>query len=286
MLLWTFQDIECLDALKKGIWFKEYTRSSAERIKNVDEKYIVDRIVNGRETTTIPIYCFASIGNGDIPFFGVQLMAQQYNTLIGRMQFDLTRRVLLELWIDDSDILTMHLNNRHYEYEDDENEEVAPDVNITHSDYVQFVREKRHNDDVEALISCVHDWQIISYRTFTYVKNQQGYGTCRVKTTRVNTSLLPTFDCDLFVNGDGYLRAIVDNKIKAQDYNYVLKMQSDYGMKGVYTYMTVEEARYCVCLNTWKAIQRERKSYDWEYDECKDMTIAELFKTKAFILDI
>lgn len=281
MIVWTFQDRDCLDRIKSGVWYKDYGRYKDARIKDCDKQYIKDvTLPSGESITAAPIYTYGKIGNAYIPMFGVRLLAREFANFVGKMVWDLDRRVMLELWVDDKQILSAKHNCKSYEDDEDLS-------GISHSDFLAYCRKEYVNDDIECLIDCIHDYQIIAVREFKYVTTKSGnYGTCKVTTTYANPYMLPTFTCDLFVNGDGYLRERVENKLVAREDNYINMVQGKYGMRGAYSYFTVEEAKVVVCEEMWKKIYNRIKQTGIDYSKATSMQLSELFNTSDFIIEV
>lgn len=243
--------------------------------KEVDRKYVSSVVMqDGEKLLASPIYAFGKMGNVNIPMFGIRLLANDFNRFTGNMDWNMETRYLLELWVDDKDIISAKRNNKSYTAKSDIEQ-------IAYDNYLGYMRKNYVHDDIEVLLYCIRDYQLIAVREFAYVNSS---GTCKVTTRVHNEYLIPTFTCDLYVNGDGYLRELCGKKLVARDGVYTSKLQGENGMRSVYTYMTVEEARMCVCNDMWKRIYDKIKERGLELSAVQNTSIADLFQTSDFLI--
>lgn len=182
---------------------------------------------------------------------------------------------LYEIWLDDEDIISAKRMGSSGETQ----EEVA------YSNFMEYIRDNRDEDSIELLIRKINKDQVIAIREFNSLRSGE-YGTYKVSTVYTATKYIPTFTCDLYINGDGYLRKLVNSKYVRQSHDYTQELLDTEGMHGCYTYFTIEEASYTCCARTFNVIIDEMEKQGLNYKTSKTLTIAELFKTDKLMLCI
>lgn len=292
MRLWTFQHKSAMSILEDGVWYSDYNYS--RRIKLVDEQHIQAdfTLPNGKVIDTAPIYCFGSLCGKYFPALSLNSMYCNYNHLVGWMAFSLMDMVMLELEVNEDQILSAKKNNKWYvEYDKSMPKgttgykrslyaRVVDEHEICHSDYMSYIRKERDNDDIECLLPCINLYNVVAIRTFSRDGLAHGkYGTTKVETVYSNPTLVPLFTETIYVNGDGYPRALVDSEIKTMPSNYAFERMDENGQHGCFNYQTIEEVLSCCNEKTRTALmsELEKKGLSVKDDNVYYATVGELF---------
>lgn len=293
MRLVTFQDKAVLNVLKDGVWYS--TRDN--RMKCIDYDYMED-------DDHFPIYTFASTQLTTESTFGLCWLYASACHLTGFMQFDLERRVMLELEVPESLIFNMKPNYCWFEQrcsDDDPDREITRrgywherywvkrDLSkgeIFTCDFLRHVREEGLKHELEALIPCIKKEHIAAIRSFTFKHIKDNEKLIKCQTIYSNESLSPLWSGTVYLSGDGYprfnpvedadiLKKIADIKAKGH-YPFKEYIALDkYGAKSVQCYWTISECLSCCCEETAKLIRRVVNAAQIADGDYSTITIAE-----------
>lgn len=62
MIVWTFQDKDCVKSIMNGVWYKDHSRYGNARLKDVDKKYVSSvTMPDGEKVLATPIYTFGKM---------------------------------------------------------------------------------------------------------------------------------------------------------------------------------------------------------------------------------
>lgn len=293
MRLVTFQDKVVLNALKNGVWYSTHDN----RMKCIDYDYMED-------DDHFPIYTFASTQLTTESTFGLCWLYASACHLARFMQFDLERRVMIELEVPEDFILNMKQNSCWFEQrcsDDDPDREtlrsghyhnrywVKRDLSqgeIFTCDFLRHVREEGTKYELEALIPCIKKEHIAAIRSFTFKHMKDGEELIRCKTIYSNGSLSPLWSGTIYLSGDSYPRfnpvedADILNEISALKAKGLYPSEEHiaidkYGAKSVQDYWTISECLSCCCKETVNQIRRVVDTAQITEDAFKTMTIKE-----------
>lgn len=285
MRLWTFQRSTAWESIQKySTWYANF--DYADRLKLVDEQYIQEDFKTPEGVyDTMPIYCFASMGE-HYPNLCLGTMYGQYSHLVGWMQFPLERMVMLELEVPESFILSSKCNNKWYVAypgmpEDVPKKDKWKYAQVVDEDEIELhnhltYKRKIRGDDVECLIPYISKDHIAAVRVFKPTKSKHaGYNTCKVETIYTGKEV-PLWTVDIYCNGDGYPRLMRGGELVVGSFNDRKKMQLEHGMYSIYPYMTMSEVFDCCHGKVLEIIRNIAEKKNLEWVNVKDLTLAEL----------
>lgn len=235
MRLWTFQHRSCIPViLNEGVWYAE--SALVKRVKSVDLKYRSHATMLGRDIETAPIYCFASLGSGDI--LSLQNFIYHFDSFNYFWQIDIVgeQRVMIELEIPEQEILNVKDGTnwfiRHMDNPDFYN-------TIFTSDYKTVVR--RSDVSMEALIPSIQKKYVVCYREIG-----NGYdGILPVDTYLVNPNKFPLWVDSFRFRKDKRVFETIDGFFKELSIFEKDEWIALHGMNGCPRYYTVYEALCC-----------------------------------------
>lgn len=293
MRLVTFQDTAALNVLKDDVWYSTHDN----RLKCIDYDYV-------DEEEHYPIYTFASTQLEHERTFGLSWLYSSACYLARFMQFDLERRVMLELEVPEDFILSMKQHSCFFEQrcsDDDPDREIMR-TNYEHEnywvkrdlskgevftcDFLQHVRKEGLEHEFEALIPCIKKEHIAAIRSFTYKYEKNDDEIIKCKTIYSNESLTPLWNGTVYLSGDSYprfnpvkdadiLRKIAESKAKGLYPCESLLAIRKYGAKSVQDYWTISECLSCCCEETAKQIKKVIAVAQIAKDDYNTMTIVE-----------
>ena len=293
MRLVTFQDKAVLNVLKDAVWYSERDN----RMKCIDYDYV-------DEEEHYPIYTFASTQLKHTLTFGLSWFYASACHLARHMQFNLERRVMLELEVPEDFILNVKPVNKWFEQRcsDDDPDRETMRTNYQYErywvkrdlskggfftcDFLKHVRKEGIEQELEALIPCIKKEHIAAIRSFTYEYVENDDDIIKCKTIYSNESLTPLWSGTVYSSGDGYprfdpvedadiLKEIAEIKARGNYPCESLLAIQKYGAKSVQDYWTISECLSCCCGETAKQIRKVIDVAQIAKDDYNTMTIKE-----------
>lgn len=151
---------------------------------------------------------------------------------------------------------------------------ITDEDKIEYNDHLKFAR-NNEGDDTECLIPYIKMDDVAAIRKFYPISGGSAdYGTCKVATEMVGKHV-PMWFCDIYCNGDGYPRLLVNNELITGTLNDIIKLTSEYGLTCIYPYMTVKEIKNSCTSFIWESVHYKILEKSLSYKDVSSLTYDE-----------